>query len=268
MSDNGADDPKQAPRGTKFQVKPSPTTDVLYIYDSRFKRLPEVKFAKAIYNITDQKKIIARKTWPDLAKAIGKFSRIDTLILSYHGAPGQLSVGGTHRGIGESPVKKDFQKVKTVVGAIHIESCNIAQDPVGLAGFGSLLQATTVSGFTWYGVHEMVKIKVGKGSTSADVAKLRRRFEKFFVDAPSAEEMADSPRTYQVYTLWYRSELSTDQPPEPDPTSLGPRRPFKPRSEAKEREVTVDGAPAIKAEYADMMDDRRPFEHITVRLKK
>ena len=170
------EDKKYVKRGKK-KTRVSPKlrkTDILFIFDDTDSGIANNAdlFAKYVLKLTNKKKIKGIDSWKALAGELSKYSKIDRLILSFHGSPGQLFVNGVNHGIGEAVIKTIFKNVIANIKQIEFASCNVAQDAEAMVEFGKLFSAKKVSGWTRYMVTAPLELTIPKGNKEKDLEEM------------------------------------------------------------------------------------------------
>lgn len=238
-----------------------PKIKELYLYDSSSKAVDERIIAKEIFKITNKKAFKPINSWKTLGKVINRYSVIGKLVLSFHGYGGGMIVGGHVRDVDQLQVKKLFSGKNTapMVTEIHFFSCNIGNRPVRLAAFGRLFGAKTVSGYTWYIVHQRVTLKLGSGDT-ASVKRQLKPYRGFIV--PSINDGSLKPNRVIRFMIIYGS---SDGGSARFPLSFGDERKFKPLNQARERKVMLTKVGSVQQELES--SPISPFERIVVTLR-
>jgi|SRR4051812_43347799 hypothetical protein len=197
--------------------------------------------------------------------ALGKYSRIDRLVLMLHSAPGAILLG--KRSVDLVELTRLMKPPLPQVGILDFESCNMGDRPDLLVGFASALSTTRAVAFNYFLSWELITIRVPKGSTESDVDKLITPYRKWLLPhSPSTKDLVHQPGTHQLIAEWFRNDYSHEKlPPQPKTGETDDRDlRFRPRSSAKQIEVGISGTTKIAVENQAPVVT---FMQITIDLK-
>jgi len=173
------------------------------------------------------------QTWKEMTAALAKYSTINTLVMFFHSAGGQLIFEG------ENPTAQFINQQLAasgakVTGAIRFEGCNIMLAPVttaylvaGIAG-----PSATVSGYTFYSLYNHVTVS---GLPRDQAQALLDSYAGFWVPGtPTADSIAAAKSQLTLWQRWFRSGY--DKAPIPPRTpGADPPRGFVPVSKLEQR---------------------------------
>lgn len=198
-----------------------------------------------------------------LASEIGKYDKLEELVLCYHGYSGGILVGGDAYTLSDPQIAKAFAKKKTQIDCIRFEGCWVGEDPDEMAAFGRLFGSSTVSGFTWTGWSNTIDLNMPKGTTPEALKKLVEPFEKWFVpnsvNMPMLAQRARQGSRQTIGLLWYQYTLDDHPPYLNDNYRKFGAVTFKARNEARPRTVAAKDAKPSDSPHP-------PFEYVTVKL--
>ncbi len=184
-------------------------------------------------------RVVVADSWKALAKKLARYSHINTLLLYYHGIPGELIIGGVGKDL--STVGSVFGRKRPRIESIDSMACNVANQPKKMIPFAKLFGATTISGWNHYSVTQLVVQTVPK---NVDVAALRAIMQKhaaYWVPrTPTAAQMAARPGTWVLLSNWFRLEFDETSPPPTPPGVLPQTQKWRPRSHVQEMRVSSD----------------------------
>jgi len=204
-------DTKAASGGGSPAAK-GPTATTLMVYDSTDKGISEFApiLARAYYS---KAKLVGVKSLAEMAAALSKYSKIDTLIIDVHSAPGMLIIGGASPTLAN--VRVALEKTGVIVKSkIVFEGCQIMQDPIETCQMVEKICGpnTQVTGFTYFSITNKFEINFKEFN---DVAEIQAFYDSFTMDymipgLPSAKESVGKVVTHG--RRWFRDEYDETLP--------------------------------------------------------
>ena len=204
------------------------------------------------------------ESWAALAKEVGKYSSIRELVLYFHGANGQLTVGGEASEIDGARVRDLFVNqagASPQVENITLLGCNVGRNPAAMVEFGSLFKAKAVIAYTWFLVINTAEFEIDKGTTEKDLKASFKELEHWIMPpttykqiAQGANNKAYSPRLLLMYGSLVSKKLTMQE--HLQQKSL---RHTKPIREAKDTRI-----PKSKIGTLDSKALSLSFERVTV----
>lgn len=171
-----------------------PSTHTLMLYDDSDAGITELApiLARAYY---PKAKLVGVQSLAQLAAALSKYSRIDTLVINTHSAPGYMMLG--YEGPSVPKVRDALKKTGvTVTSKIVFEGCQIMQDPIGTCRMVEPICGpnTQVTGFTYFSISIPYDIDCTGIDNPADIQAF---YDQLAVDyllpgLPSAAESVDT----------------------------------------------------------------------------
>ena len=250
-------------------------------------------FFKGKWNVTPK----PLSSWQEFAEIVRNSSPVGTLIVYSHGEGGQLKIGGIDYGLEQTKVRQFFLSTcafrpgslakcgaETVPGSafcsrhrprtpekwigakadnLQFEGCTVGQRPGSLAVFGKVLDARTVSGFTWFHLSKPQQLNVPKGTTVAELEKLIAGFKKYLVEGQATPmELANRAHgAAYTTTLWIEYFLEGSASGK-DKDGVPPGA--KARSEVPDRMVSASKAKELDDEFEAEM--KMPCVRVIVKL--
>ena len=237
----------------------------LFLYDSDFIADEERMFAQWASNSSD--KPVPIDDWPGLAAAIMGQSKISQLVLHFHSYDGGILVGSENKTLDEPSVAALFTKPGSKppqIDTITFLGCNVGGRPAALLAFADLFKAKSVSGYTWYVVHQRITINFPKGMSEADVKKFLDPYVPYAINplpaAPVLAKVLGSRKVDQDILVFYGSR---DESFTPIPIEPGKGRTHKSWKDAEP--VTIPANDAKAKEQAYQADPVLPFWLVTVK---
>jgi hypothetical protein len=174
------------------------------------------------------------QTWKELTAALATYSTIDTLVMFFHSAGGQL-IFESENSTAEDVMHHLAASGTKVTGAIRFEGCNIMLEPVttaylvcGIAG-----PSATVTGYTNYSLFN--DVTASAGFSTAQAQALLDSFADFWIPGtPSAEAIAATKTPLTMWLRWFRNEYNEDPLPK-RPTGADPPKGFVPEGRLEQR---------------------------------
>ena len=205
-------------------------------------------------------------SWEALAKEIGKYSGIRDLVLFFHGAGGQLTVGTEAWEIDGARVRDLF--VNQAGSAPHVENitllgCNVGRKPAAMVEFGGLFKAKTVTAYTWYVLINTAEFKIDKGTSEKDLKASFNELEHWIMPPTTYKQLAQgaSLRAYSPKLLLMYGSLMSSKLTLQEHMQQQSLRTTKPMREAKETRI-----PKSKVRTLDSKALSLSFERVTVTL--
>ena len=203
-----------------------------------------------------------------LAHEIGQHATLDELVLFFHGFPGGIKLGNKGFGLSDADLRKAFSK-KTKINVIRFEGCWVGERPDEMAKFGTIFDASRVSGFTWEGVKANATVPVLKGEKADAIGLRLKPFERWIADKmPSASDLAslaqNSPISRVLLLEWWQMFVIQQAPPYEKPKGQT-RTNFERFGSHTYKRRSDATAKTIKAK--DTEDSSEPistFEYVTV----
>jgi hypothetical protein len=242
------------PSKTKKDAAPLKTASTLLITNAADAKLRQVasQYAKYVLKLSAPalKHALVTVTSPQgLASEVSRYSRIEHLILMFHGAPGAIEVG-TWMSLND--VAKLFSTNIPTIHEITFEGCNIARGPDTMVPFGLLFNASRVNAWNHFWVTCVTEVIIGRDTDVAALNSQLAKFRGYFLpNTPTLEDLAKNPGSYVVVAEWFREDLSDEPIPEaPPPGELDSRkRTFKPRASAQPRQISAKQIAKLIEEY-------------------
>lgn len=236
---------KAAGRSKPGPVKP--TIGTLILFDASDKAVANAASAiKSGYYKSGALQGVS--TWKELSTALAKHSTIQTLVMFFHSAGGQLIFEG------ENPTAASVQErlagsgVK-VTGAVRFEGCNIMLEPVTTAYLvsGITSPGAVVSGYTYYSIFNHLKVS---GFSPDKAQAFLDSYADFWVPGtPSADAIAASGTELKLWQRWFRDDYVEDPLP-PRAAGANPPKGFVPMSKLAQRTLKAgDDAVALEKEF-------------------
>lgn len=169
----------------------------LMLFDPSLKQF--APFIGSIWSIGAKEQLPAANL-KEFAAQITKHQKLDELILFFHGAPGQITLGNQGFGLADADLRKAFTK-KTTIGVIRFEGCWVGERPGEMAQFGMIFDASAVAGFTWEHFTSIMTVPVERGDTAEAIGKRVSKYERWIADkAPQATNLAEQAKNSSFST--------------------------------------------------------------------
>jgi hypothetical protein len=184
-------------------------------------------------------------TWKELTAALAKYSTIQTLVMFFHSAGGQL-IFESENPTAASVRERLAASATKVTGTIRFEGCNIMLEPVTTAYLVSGIAgpSAVVSGYTYYSLFNHLTIS---GFSRDQAQALLNSYADFWIPAtPTADAIAASKTPLKLWQRWFRDEYNEDPLPQ-RPAGTDPPKGFVPLSRLEQRTVK-SGDDAVKLE--------------------
>ncbi|WP_193162384.1 hypothetical protein, partial [Microbulbifer hainanensis] len=204
-------DTKAASGGGSSAAK-GPSIKTLMLYDGSDAGISEFApiLARAYY---PNAKLVGVESLAQLASALSKYSRIDTLVIDVHSGPGFLLIGSGSPST--KMVRQELEKSGvTVQSKIVFEGCQIMQDPIDTCQMVESICGpnTQVTGFTYFSISNTFEIDC-RGIT--DPADIQSFYDGFAMDymvpgLPPPKDAVDKVITHG--RRWFRDEYDETLP--------------------------------------------------------
>ncbi|WP_143735635.1 hypothetical protein [Microbulbifer mangrovi] len=204
-------DTKAATGGSSGPAK-GPSIKTLMLYDSGDSGISGFApiLARAYY---PKAKLVGVGSVAELAAALSKYGRIDTLVINVHSAPGQLIIGGLNPTT--ETVRQALAKTGvTVQSKIVFEGCQVMRDPIDTCRMvASICGAKTqVTGFTYRSVFNTFEIDF---TDFKDAEEIQSFYDDFTMDymvpgLPSAKASVGKVITHG--RRWFRDKYDETLP--------------------------------------------------------
>lgn len=241
----------------------------LYLHDNKEGKTERI-MARALFGFRS-KDVVKVDSWESLATTITNHSSIEHIVLSFHGYGGGIIVGNNSKYLDESSLKKLFLsktgEVQTQIKKITFTSCNVGNRPAKMAAFAKYFNAASITGYTWFIVHQLVSATLYKGDTSKvdDLIKYRNVvFPKLNIASITAEVKRRDVKKDFLIIYGARNYAHLNQLD--FPISFSKSRDFKPLGDARERRLSFSETAKVEKEMEDLSISE--FEKITVLMKE
>lgn len=205
LTQTAVTDTKAASGGGSSAAK-GPSINTLLLYDSGDAGISDFApiLARAYY---PKAKLVGVSSLAQLAAALSKYSRINTLVIDVHSGPGFLLLGS------DSPSTKQVQQAleKTgvrVTSKIVFEGCNIMRDPVDTCRMVEKICGpnTQVTGFTYFSISNTFTIDFTEWDDPAEIQSYYDglTMEYLVPGLPSAKDSVGKVVTHG--RRWFRSD--------------------------------------------------------------
>ncbi|WP_299594912.1 hypothetical protein [uncultured Microbulbifer sp.] len=202
----------KAAKGSGSSAAKGPSINTLMLYDSGDSGIGKFApiLARAYY---PNAKLVGVGSLAELAAALSKYGKIDTLIIDVHSGPGFLLIGGA------SPTTKKVRQALAKTGVIVqskivFEGCQIMQDPIDTCQMVESICGPNaqVSGFTYFSISNTFEIDFTEFD---DPAEIQAFYDDFTMDyivpgLPSAK--ASVGRVITHGRRWFRSDFNETLP--------------------------------------------------------
>ncbi|WP_428820039.1 hypothetical protein [Microbulbifer sp. MCCC 1A16149] len=202
---------KAATGGSSGTAK-GPSIKTLMLYDSGDSGISGFApiLARAYY---PKAKLVGVGSVAELAAALSKYGKIDTLVINVHSAPGQLFIGG--RNPTTETVRQALAKTGvTVQSKIVFEGCQVMRDPVDTCKMVASIcgPKTQVTGFTYFSVSNTFEIDF---TDFKDAGEIQSFYDDFTMDymvpgLPSAKASVGKVITHG--RRWFRDKYDETLP--------------------------------------------------------
>jgi hypothetical protein len=205
-------------------------------------------------------------SWEELYSLLIKYSKIDRLVLYFHGTPGSLIIAHVNKSLDKAAQELKGKNLPEITRQLDLEGCEVAQDAGKIIPFARLFKAPRATAWNLFDVIKPLKLTIIPNETVQDLENnvKYKSYKYYFVKGtPSSTDLVKRPGEYTIIAEWFRRDPDREQEPPSDPSQ--DRSNFVRRSDAKEKVITPEQA--SKLTYPPVIDRTVPLEHIIINMR-